>query len=766
MPTTEIDEKTFEMSFAEMALTSLKSKAPALVDYMMGFQLVDRSDDDTRAAGFFGFKVGPAWVYVPSIFASGEVKGQEMMYIKDQDLILPLEDGWVDYLIQRRPFVLGEGSERDVSQQGIAGPDLRRLRTPPSKTAADAGTGLHVYGVDTVATWAADGMGMFLEKTASVPSLPDFLAARGMTDSYIQLMRKNQKVAQATLKFYTVADLLEAQTKVAEVLPAVAASSKGKKPAVRILDLDTVNADRSEMAFLSDEEKKRLMTGQVLVDDSRSPDGVRRSYGIELTKTLSNPVEPGLYDVLNAGGDFTKMLVLIPCPVGGGGTRDLRLMIEPESGDYRLEWKTNIWVSNQYDNDELDEVLSSTGSAVSDTPSASDEWDAPRYVVVDAKGDRALGPFQVRKTISQSDTSVQWLVEPVKPEVSSLSAITEERFRQDGCRPPFEGPLFSEEGEIDLKDNGEHQYTSPCAYGTLLQIVISDKKLTKLVHGRGMTMVPRGAGFRLVKLGEHMSGVRAPGVQADLHMRIGKFAEVVKLYSDGLQLNIVSDDIDTTIPVTSQKRAYEVLMRDLGLGASDAEEMLKTASERTHKANRYYVFTPEAEKTAAPFDQVGQTGIDPWLGVPIQDSDDGSFIDQLPEHQAQTDDQAYRHQPGENDAFEQYYKDDMARMEQAAETGQKDVFDAGALGSLINTQNVGDEIDSYVPNLISAVDKLGRTLFLIYWHSDEIQERYGQQEVKNLEDNVKSVFSLLGETVLDLKKQSPADEDFLSGGGL
>ena len=51
-------ESSFEQAFASLAYTYIKDKAPRLLDFMTGFQLVDRNDDNTKAVGVFGFQVG------------------------------------------------------------------------------------------------------------------------------------------------------------------------------------------------------------------------------------------------------------------------------------------------------------------------------------------------------------------------------------------------------------------------------------------------------------------------------------------------------------------------------------------------------------------------------------------------------------------------------------------------------------------------------------------------------------------------------------
>ena len=771
MPTLDIDEQTFETSFAEMALTSLKNKSPALVDYMMGFQLVDRSDDDTRAVGFFGFKIGSTWVYVPSFFLAGKVKGAELLYVKDQDVFLPNEDGWVNYLIKRKPFILGRGADKDRKPVS-SGIDLEKLRTPPQTKLGNArGDGFIIYGTETTADWAGDGMGMFLpgEKVSSV-TLPQFLAHRNRIDSYLSLMRKNAKVAAATLSFYTEHDFRNEQEKVASIRKKAAAggmqelpSPVGEDDQVVVLDKADVDANAGSASFLDTESKKDLMRGKVVVVDNRNGNNVRKAYTANLTKLLSNPTDPGLYDVLTVSGNFTRMLVLYPATVGGGGNRDLRFVVDPSSGDYSLSWKSQIFVSKQYDRAETEKAVARMGMAVDKNPTTGEHWEAPRYIIVDPAGNRALGPFTVSKKLQNSGSGAQLLVKSVTPSLGGRGGNREDRMDQSDSLP-FEGPMFSEDGEINLRNDGSEGYWGTCSHnGGLSQIILTDKKLTKMVHSGDVTMVPVRAGFRMLKLGDALTGVKNMGTVADLHLGIGKFAELFKVYSDGRVFNVTSESGEANLSLMDKKAVYRHLLQKMSLDKESADEIIKTASEKAFTSQRYYATRLE-QKTAAPFDRINNAmGFDAELGVPIQDTSfgGGTFDEELPEESVAGDPSVYENQMDDNDAFEQYYKADMEGMDKAVQTGQKDVFDAAAIGALINIDKVDDELDSFVPHLISALDKLGRTLFLIYWHGDEVQERFGKQEVKDLEDNVKSVFTKLGDVILDLKTQSPADEDFI-----
>ena len=71
------------------AYAYLRDKAPRLLDYMVGFQLVERNEDNTKAMGVFGFNVDKQWLYAPVFFLNGDLKGHELLYVKGNDSFVP-----------------------------------------------------------------------------------------------------------------------------------------------------------------------------------------------------------------------------------------------------------------------------------------------------------------------------------------------------------------------------------------------------------------------------------------------------------------------------------------------------------------------------------------------------------------------------------------------------------------------------------------------------------------------------------------------------
>jgi hypothetical protein len=125
-------ETEFEQAFSSLAYAYLRDKAPRLLDYMLGFQLVDRNEDNTKAMGVFGFQIDKQWLYAPVFFLNGDLKGHELLYMKNNDSFVPLKENWINYIMSRKPHVLGEPSARKLRELGGIYPDVRTLSIPPS----------------------------------------------------------------------------------------------------------------------------------------------------------------------------------------------------------------------------------------------------------------------------------------------------------------------------------------------------------------------------------------------------------------------------------------------------------------------------------------------------------------------------------------------------------------------------------------------------------------------------------------------------------
>jgi len=63
-------------------------------------------------------------------------------------------------------------------------------------------------------------------------------------------------------------------------------------------------------------------------------------------------------------------------------------------------------------------------------------------------------------------------------------------------------------------------------------------------------------------------------------------------------------------------------------------------------------------------------------------------------------------------------------------------------------------VDRYMGDLMKGMDRLGRILFLYYWHGEEFEDRFGKQDMPELEDGLRNAFEGVGDIILVLKRKA------------
>jgi hypothetical protein len=204
---------------------------------------------------------------------------------------------------------------------------------------------------------------------------------------------------------------------------------------------------------------------------------------------------------------------------------------------------------------------------------------------------------------------------------------------------------------------------------------------------------------------------------------------------------------------TNYKTAMINLVTKYGLGVDDAEDMLKEAranfkSRRLIKMAQVGVAMPAPPPQATGFDDfTGQTVVSPQV-----DLMQGQTVGQPPVQNTMV--------PGFNLGGEAAMDLQAAGVaQQAANAGQKQVFDHATIGGLAHLYDSGTVIDSYIPELMQSLDRLGRILFLFYWKNEEFSERYGTEDLAEMEDMLRGVFKSFGDLVLQLRQKTIDSDD-------
>lgn len=194
---TEEDGPSFEQQFGILANAVISDKFPQLDSMKLAFQLIDKTDDNTKACGASVYIVGKTVIFVPAFFRNGNLKTGDMMLIGATQQFLPMSDPWLSWIKNKDLLPAGEAMPADgIDMVGTTkGTTIRQIADPIIKTASVYLKGLCKLDPD-------------LTKTAANLNVLDTALHMGKqaTESMLDNLMK-EDMLNATLSFYEPEDL-------------------------------------------------------------------------------------------------------------------------------------------------------------------------------------------------------------------------------------------------------------------------------------------------------------------------------------------------------------------------------------------------------------------------------------------------------------------------------------------------------------------------------------------------------------------------------
>jgi hypothetical protein len=184
--------------------------------------------------------------------------------------------------------------------------------------------------------------------------------------------------------------------------------------------------------------------------------------------------------------------------------------------------------------------------------------------------------------------------------------------------------------------------------------------------------------------------------------------------------------------------------------------MIKAAeAARVHRQKVSYLV-----KYAEPYQSSLQTGIGaPMFPEPAYGQEQvGTGM-----YPATYSDEQFESVPGmdasttDQEIYNPFYRPDPKAMQvaqQASQSGQKEIFDTAMFAGLLKTTKHENFVDKYIGDLMKALDRIGRILLLFFWHQEEFSDRYGEQDMPELEDTLRNAFEIVGDLTLFLKEKT------------
>jgi len=757
----------FEQAFSNLAHAYMRDKAPTLLDHELGFQLLDRNEENTQAVGVMAFKVGSSQLFAPVFFLQGELKGHELLYLKNQDMFVPLKENWLNYVINRKPNIIGAGIDRNLSAIGVSQPELSKLRESPHKYASAVAAFMPVFG-HLATRPLQDSISEFADHCQTKLDLSDFMkqASLPALQAVVEMMQRKPKIAAAFANWHGMDVLTDAvsearnRSNISSVMDdpyasvnknqIITGSILGEKTAaddddgpdarqkIRIITSEQSMVD-GPPEDLAEEDQEKLLRDGMLIKDHRSGDEISVAVNLQVEQKLVNPGETGIYQVLTKPGEFDKCLVVIN-PVGPDGRESTCLVVRLE-GD--KSWgnfdRHDIWTAGQEEEMGGEENWQDWLDSQSD---ASSLTVGDRYMLVGPRRN-ATCTFRVEDSIGDDSYKVDF--ETDHP-----------RSREVGMRRWTDYDTSSNYDRYSKWSDGQ-------------RIHLDAKDGTDMRSSRGDLFVPKGCKVVKVQMTNwderrknkaHIEPCCAddttskdppiqPGNLFDATANIMKKTAKLRIVDEGTRYIVNGHRL-------TPRDAQVHLVYDHGLSVPASQELLKTAKHKSHAGNGMVCrvkyanpFLTEGAPMAPSFPEAMQGGYNPmgFQGNTIAMQEEEVPVEAL--SAANTDPSVYDVRPGATPG-----PMDHAAVADAAASGQKEVFDTAMIGSMLKAVRDDTMIDRYIPDIIRSVDRLGRILFQFYWHQEQFADRYGKQDMPELEDSLRNAFESTGDIVLFLKQKT------------
>ena len=346
-------DSDFEQSFFQLSYEKLQEKLYNLLPYLVGFEIVNKSDDGTKALGVFGFKSNNNQViYVPAFFVNGTVKGIDILYSKNNEQFYPLNEDFAEMFLKDDATGIGDMSSESEKQinKGMAPVDMRDLIRPPH-------TGKVSYA--SVMDFVENGDDM-------------------IKNAFLKLFSDDSRFMESVLRFYPI-------EKVAKVV-----AIKQKPKVLSVPSVSVVTPAMITQGF-DEKVKKKVMSKGFAIIDNRSDDK-KSSFGlVKYPEKFSNPTDAGFYSYLTESGAIRYALILThPFKLNPHFSTDEAIVMDLKSGHSYRKPAKEIFIRNKYKVEDYSDVHSKMMEIAEAEPSFDQT-----YILINEKLKTSL-PFRIR----------------------------------------------------------------------------------------------------------------------------------------------------------------------------------------------------------------------------------------------------------------------------------------------------------------------------------------------------------------------------------
>jgi hypothetical protein len=689
-----------EQAVFQLAYDKLQGKLYNLLPYLVGFELVNKSDDNSKVIGVFGFKAQNGQIlYVPVFFINGKIKELDIMYSKNNNQFYPLNEDFASLFLKDDATGVGtpfQGDRKEV-ENNMPSLDYRDLVIPPRTGRISYASCLdYIEGSEDIV------------KTAS-----------------LKLLEKNADLLEAFRHYYTDEQIAKAfVVKQAEV----------KEPVVRVVKLG-----EEALVKISDERKKEVTDKGYFIKDARADTDKSKFGTFQFTETFTNPGASGFYSYVTELGTIRYGLVLMkPYELRSGFSSDESIVVDLEAeqkGQSYIVPNNQIFIKDNIQVQDFKAIHKLLEDPAEATPSYSD-----KYILIN-ENLKTIQPFIIEQNMRDENGIRRLLVDP------DGDAICTERFAS-GRKEKEKEDTRKIVLVLTKKTGDRPEYKGKYVYipkGYKLMKIKTSTYISR-PYRSGMTDEERKKDSQEIKAEEARIKSGKPGCLHNVTRLLGEKG----VFKFNLRAN--GSEYFASIGEATKKYENPMLAKigmvlDFGLDAKQGEEMVDCLIADTPlKGYIKLAYTGDYAPTIIDEQpQADQFGNPTTYGIPYQ-----AFAPQdisYTEDPTQQGKGVKEESPG--------IESDVNSAVQMASAGQKEIFDTQAIATIAKYIDPSNKVVSYIPNFVQSLDHLGRILFMIQWDTEKFQKMYGLDELPELMELVKNVFNNLGDLIIFLKRKFP-----------
>ena len=696
---------SIEQTLASMAHRQLTQNMPSLASNLLGFELITTNEDNTLALGVNVAIIGDTYVYIPTILKNGRIAPVDLMYVPELDQFLPCKDAWVTYLQSKKTDLVAALSKKKNKIKGGAG-DVDLTMPFESITKVASATGDRGLLLDHASKAMVDSLTNAPDSfhIPSIPEMLDHVATNGLRKlaSYIASIDGHDALAE----FYSNEDIKNIINKVNKRIEEAETPVNVVEGEVKIL-----TSASSEAKILPNDDKVKILRDGAIIKDTRGlvPSTV---YKTKNNSEWVTPAHDGLYELLKADGSTLTAYVINANNAEGvvstkkdGGLPSF-YVIPLDDGQKRIAYKVEKKriLGQSYPN--MDK-FTLKGNNITSIPRGD-------VLVIDGAGDVyplyiANTPSVVKgadetflySTISTDFTGANKVSNMTTHQLGAVGATNKVKSSNYDCGRSLECIIVGKAGSRTRVTNNNLRVGSDASYVTVSHFN-EDKPLA------------------VKALADDSTFLRA------LEDREGNITLSMFKSDDG-KIVVDSDLVKTASfnPIEVEKELVERLV----LTPNDAHALVKQASFAP--TNYLVKIAAESELMIRATDMMPEDmSTDSLVLTPTEMSDDDKKV-----------------------------------LDAAVNSGVKEVFDVSILRILAEEDAPDQIINEWIPALFTAMDKLGRILYLCR-AGESMQDAYGNSRVDDVERKLRKQFNELGDIILTMLKGRVSSIDDLLNGDL